>query len=258
MDHIKNYFHAIAKKIEIEAELAGVSTHNPDVGANREVIINNFLNRHIPKRLSAHLGGQVVGVDGDVSGQIDVVVTNDLSVNFSENDKTFFPVETLASAITIKSTLDKAAMEDCLRNLTSIPEISKEVLSFKLLKLGAIDDFITKHPTYFVFAYNGISAEKNLEYIRQFYKDNPSIPEYKYPKAVIVNRKYMIQYFKVSTKLSDGTLIPEKSFAAIELKDDFDGYPFTVMVHHITEYVDWMSFMTFSFEKYFNKSYGLE
>jgi len=121
MSRIKSYFNHLSEKIAIDAQIAGMSSHNSDIGSNREKIVELFLHKHLPKRLTPSIGGQVIGLDGSESKQIDILVSSDLSIRFDQNEKTFVTVESIAAAISVKSTLDKPALEDCLLNLASIP-----------------------------------------------------------------------------------------------------------------------------------------
>lgn len=84
MERIKNYFNNISKKLAIESDLAGGGIHRGDIGTNREVIFINFLNRHIPNRLKAQLGGEILALDGMHSGQLDIIISNDIGGRFEE------------------------------------------------------------------------------------------------------------------------------------------------------------------------------
>jgi len=120
MNRIRDYFNLLAQQISIEAEIAGVSSHKTDIGLNRERLVEGFLRKHLPKRLTPSIGGQVIGYDSSESKQIDILVSSDISVRFEQNERTFITAENLAAAITVKSHLDKAALEDCLFNLGSV------------------------------------------------------------------------------------------------------------------------------------------
>lgn len=118
----------MAQRLSIDAELAGSSTHRPDIGANRDRLVHAFLNKHLPRRLSATFGGHVIGTGGAESKQVDILVSSDVSVRFEENERTFVTTEGLAAAISVKSVLDKAALCDCLLNLASIPQADPRVI----------------------------------------------------------------------------------------------------------------------------------
>lgn len=89
MERIRSYFNNISKKLAIESDISGSGKHRGDVGTNREVIFQSFLNRHIPNRLKAHLGGEIIGLSDKVSGQLDIIIASDIGPRFEEKEKTF-------------------------------------------------------------------------------------------------------------------------------------------------------------------------
>jgi hypothetical protein len=54
---IINYFNHLADKIEADSKLSRGAQNRSDIGYNREKIIELFLSRHLPKRLTAYQGG---------------------------------------------------------------------------------------------------------------------------------------------------------------------------------------------------------
>lgn len=141
MNRIGRYLNSLADKLDIESKLAGEAGHNPTIGDNRERLVQLFLSKHLPDSLNVFVGGLIIDSDGNESKQIDVIVSNNLGINFREHEKMFIGVESVASAITVKSMLDKAAIYDCLYNLASIPIISSEILSFRLIKGDPFQEF---------------------------------------------------------------------------------------------------------------------
>jgi hypothetical protein len=210
MSRLQKYFNLIADKIAVDAQLASTSHHRPDIGFNRETFLELFLHKHLPKRLSAYLGGQIIGLGDIESGQIDIIVSNDISIRFEENARNFITAESVAAAITVKSFLDKAGIIDCLNNLASIPQFSSQVLTFQALKPNAFDTFISKHPSLFIFAYDGVQYETCLGHIAEFYEKNPDVPLNRYPLNIIVNKKYMIKFMRQPGKTIDGDDISER------------------------------------------------
>jgi hypothetical protein len=63
----------------------------------------------------------------------------------------FTAVENIASAITIKSFLNKQALFNALENLASVPQLDPEILTFKFLQNNPFENFSKGHPTFFVF-----------------------------------------------------------------------------------------------------------
>lgn len=140
---------------------------------------------------------------------------------------------------------NKEAIFDTLHNLSSIPQIDKKILSFKLLKPGAINSFISSHPSLFVYAFTGLKMEKMVEHLNEFYSQHPEIPLNRYPSGIIVNNEYFIKFS------------PPKTFFGIKLEENMVGYPYIQLLNSITGYVDWLPFMRIDLHHYFNSSFGL-
>lgn len=257
MNRIQNYFNLLAQQISIEAEIAGVSSHKPDIGLNRERLVETFLRKHLPKRLSPSIGGQVIGLNGSESKQIDIIVSSDISVRFEQNERTFVTAENLAAAITVKSHLDKAALEDCLLNLASIPQADANVLSFRLLRNNPFAAFIEKHPSLYVFAYKGISLESCLDAVCAFYQTQTEIPRNRFPLGIIVNREYFIKYCRNDVRTTTGAVIPAGTFFPMQLEGNMWGYVFIDILNSISSYTDWLPYMRVDIHRYFNHGFGL-
>lgn len=258
MDRIQHYFNLIANRVSVDAEIASSSsTHKPDIGSNRERIVELFLRKHLPKRLSPAIGGQVVGYKGVESKQIDIIVSSDISIRFEENERTFVTAESVAAALSVKSFLDGAALEDCLLNIASIPQFDPSILTFKLLRGGAFDSFVGRQPSLYVFAYSGIQPQTCLERMTEFYKQHPEIPKNRYPLGVIVNKEFMIQYCRVDTRTTTGVFSAAGTFLLMELEEGMWGYPFIHILNNIASYTSWLPYMDINMHKYFNYSFGL-
>lgn len=256
LNHISQYFNAISEHIAASYKLASISSHKPDIGANRELVVREFLQKHIPKRLTASLGGQVIGLDGSESRQIDILVSSDISIRFEQNDKTFVTAESLASAISVKSRLDKPSLEDCLQNLASIPQIDGKVLSFLNLDVNAFARFTLMHPSLYVFAYEGMAVNTCLEHVTEYYATHPDIPKNRYASGIIVNGKYLVRYCKAPASMANGQPIPGNTFVGQPFYPTDAGYPFTFYLNDLTAYVTWLPYMNVNLTHYFTGSYG--
>ena len=257
MNRIQRYFNALADRMAADAEIAGSSSHRPDIGSNRERIVQEFLSKHLPNRLNSSLGGQVIGLSGAESNQIDVLVSSDVAVRFEQNEKTFVVAEGVAAAITVKSYLDKAAIEDCLANLASIPQLDRTAFDFKLLTNDPFSAFLDRHPTLYVFAYAGVQADTCLEHVTNFYRSHPEIPKNRYALYVIVNGKYAILYCRTAVTTTTGYVAQPGEFLVNRLEDHMKGYPFVAMLNSISSYTDWLPSLHIDIFRYFNIGYGL-
>src|SRR5688500_8475558 len=114
---IQEYFNSLADVLSANSRSASFGGHRPDTGANRESLFIGMLNKHLPDRLRAINGGTVVNLQGQLSKQIDVIVKNDLFPRFEQHEKTCVIAESVAGVFSIKSHLDKAALEDSIENV---------------------------------------------------------------------------------------------------------------------------------------------
>lgn len=255
MNPIKNYFNGLVDRLNADFAISGTGGHAADTGTNREYLIRDFLNNHLALRLTANLGGSILGFEQPISAQIDVVVKNDLSPRFEENEKAFFLAESVVSAITVKSFLSKDNIFDALLNLASIPQFSQQVLTFKALQSRAYSEYVKFHPRLFVFAFGGISHETATKHVVKFYEEHPQVADNRKPYSIIVNGKYTIRYSITETKTFDGTSIPPGVFYGCPLPEDFRGYPLVDMLNSISSCLSWLPWMDLNSYKYFNVSY---
>lgn len=257
MNRIQRYFNALADRMAADSEIAGSSTHRPDIGSNRERIVQEFLSRHLPGRLSSSFGGQVIGLSGAESGQIDVLVSSDVAVRFEQNERTFVVAEGVAAVITVKSYLDKAAIEDSLANLASVPQLDKTALDVKLLANDPFTAFVDRHPTLCVFAYDGVQADTCLEHVVNFYQSHPEIPKNRCALYVIVNGKYAILYCRTAVTITTGYVAQPGELFLMRLEHQMRGYPFIAMLNAISSYTDWLPFIYIDIFRYFDIGFGL-
>jgi hypothetical protein len=250
MNRVNAYLNSVADLLAAEAEAASHSGHRTTVGHNREHFAANFLNRHLPSRLQAQLGGTVVSHSGRESSQIDVLVTNDLGLRFEANSTPFVMTEAVAAAISVKSTLNKAAIHDSLDGLLSIPEPSPDVLSFPLLRNDPLAAFKAAHPTLWVFAYKGLSSGTCLEHLRSFLDNRQIDANTRGRICIVVNRKYTISYH-VNESTAEGGTIDANTFHASKDEGDDRGYPLARLTNNISSYMNWLGHMSFGFAPYF-------
>lgn len=256
MSRIKNYFNGLADMVAASSVIAGTAKHRPDIGSNREDILNKFFNGHLPRRLSSSVGGQIIGQNERESGQIDIIISNDIGIRFEQNQKTFCTAECVAGAVTIKSTLNTESLADALRNLSTIPEPSPDLFDFKLLKPGAKFSFLENHPSFFVFAYDGFSGEACIAALNDFYRNENQESSCRYPCEVIVNKKYIVSCIRSDAGMQRNKEAPKYAFRLGVLDDQYRGYPFVKMLNKLSAYADWLNHMDISFHNYFNEGFG--
>lgn len=251
-DRVLKYFNAIADKLEAGHNITATSKNSSDIGFSREKLVQDFLANHLASRLSPILGGHIFGFNQADSKQIDVIILNDIGLNFKENQKPFTPVENIAAAFTVKSRLDSNNLIDSLENIASIPQIDSEILKFNSLHPNSFNIFIKYHPVFFVFAYEGMTLESTLSTITEFYTKNEQIPLNRRPCGIVVNKKFYIRYNPEETNTLTGEIIPPYVFGGMQLDKEFQGYPFFHIFNCINFYSEWLLSMSIDYTKYFN------
>lgn len=237
--------------------IGGTVPHRPDIGLNREEVLQGVLNRHLPRKTEALLGGVAIALDGTRSKQLDIMIRADNAPRFEEQNRSFIPVESLVSAISVKSTLYKAGLSDALENLASIPPLNQDAFQFRLLKPHASNSFLEKHPTTHIYAFAGYTtANACIEALNEFFSTHPDFPDNRKPREIVVHGQYMITYNHIATTTKDGTIIPARSFWPSVLDKAHRGLPLARIVNHVYSYTSWMPYLEIEFHKYINAAYG--
>ncbi|WP_157442112.1 DUF6602 domain-containing protein [Actinoplanes awajinensis] len=251
MNRVNSYLNSAADLLAAKGGIAGHSSHKLTIGHNREQPLVEFLNLHLPTRLNAQLGGTVVSHLGEESAQIDVLVTNDLGLRFEANDRPFVMTEAVAAAISVKSDLDKAAIFDSLDGLLSIPAPSPDVLTFPTLRNDPFAAYTQRHPTLWMFGYDGAQANTCLGHL-QAYVDDKGIDAHARSRiCAIVNRRYTISYHIEASTTHLGDRIEANSFHVSELGEGMQGYALARLINQISHYTDWVGYASTSFHPYF-------
>jgi len=252
-DRVIRYFNAVSEKLAAGHAISSTIKNASDIGYSRENLVKDFLSKHLPGRLSAVLGGHVFGFDQEESKQLDILILNDIGLNFKENDKPFAPIENVAAVFTVKSNLNSSELIDALANIASIPQIDRDVLDFENLMGEPYEYFIKHYPRFNVFAYTGMSLESTLKTIQEFYLNN-EVPLNRRPQGIIVNREYYIQSSPEATPLYNGKQSPPYSFNGIKLHEELSGYPLFHVLGPLNGYSSWLNNMRIGYSKYFDSA----
>ncbi len=188
---ILDYFDGQAGTLFQRAISSRVFENSPGIGINRENILKDFLKYHIPKRCNVINGGFVFDKENNTSKQIDLIITNDLSIQFVDNDinKSFTNIEGCNSVISVKSKLNTLELKDSIDNLKSVPFLKN--LNYSPL-VANVDKVLKQVPHKIIFAYDGLSKESIVKTINEIEITNPE----EMPDMIIVNNKYYL--WKVS------------------------------------------------------------
>ena len=202
---LKEYFTDVGKVLRGDAEAASIFPNSTDIGVSRERIYAEFLRQHAPSKCNVLFGGFLFHENGSESKQVDLIVTTDTCPQFNFHNhngdgKTFACVEGTLACASIKSSLDKAQLENSLANMASIPPTgSLQDRVLPLLRISDYDDW----PFKIVYASKGLDAVTILGHIHVYYADHPEIPESRRPNLIHVAGQYLI-YRARGTETLDG------------------------------------------------------
>lgn len=248
------YFNQIADILASRAELGGDSVENVDIGTNREAICRELLQKHMPKRFMTYLGGDVFGVGGTRSGQIDILVNHDMSINFLENYKIRCPVESVTAAIAVKSKLTKKEIFSALSNLATIPPCHPSVVKLPPYK-NTFDNYAMHWPALFVFAYDGVECKTCIQHIVEFYLEH-DVPLSRIPRAVIVNRKYIVSFLhhEVDNALFEAPFSPAY-VKSTTVADSTRGHPLFWMMIELAKGLTWLDGLYLDYGAYYHGAF---
>ena len=137
----------------------GFYDHGPTVGAAREWVLREPLEDVLPERYGV-TSGEVRASDGSVSTQWDVLIINRLDTPhlFRSPGAAVVPVEGVLAAISVKSMLDKAAIEDAAEAAARLRSMPRRTLPSHVPSLGPT-------PAVFVFSFRGSALDTLREQI---------------------------------------------------------------------------------------------
>ncbi len=123
---IRNWFDKLEESLQADAALASLMGHGTLIGDAREFFVRRVLKTVLPP--AVHIGrGMVVGANGQVSNQIDVVIYDPLfPVLEIESGQGLYLNEGVIAAIEVKSTLNKGKLFEALDNCLSVSTLPSE------------------------------------------------------------------------------------------------------------------------------------
>lgn len=253
---ISKYYDSLSKVLSGHSDLASVTGHPSDTGANREEILRDFINNHTPTKLEALLGGKIIGLGQEASKQIDCMVCSDIAPRFNYNNRSIAIVEAVGIAISVKSHLDKNGIIDSVENLASIPKISPYVLSeTSSINRGLVPRYSEIAPIRLCFAYSGINPETIMGHMIEYYNDNlTSIAPNQRISAVIVNGDSIIKMDPNGLEVEGGMKIKPYDYYWTTI-DKRPGVGLAEVVQHLANISTWYNQLQVKFEHYLNEAY---
>lgn len=250
---LKSYFNLLADEIEVRGKLSKC-LHRPDSGGNKEDILINILNSHLPDCLEAINGGMIINKDNETSGQIDIIIKNNLFPKFSYHEKNYILTENVVAVISVKSQLDKSSLNEAIENIANIPKYSSETLSLTNLPINNANEhnrFYQNWPYRIIFAYDGIETDTLYKHTLSYYNLHPT-RHLSFPKLIVINKKSCLQYFPNGCEFSP----PGKKWLnPVKLKEDTQGYPISWMLSEIQNYLSFINKIKFEFGPYGSSMY---
>jgi hypothetical protein len=100
--------------------------HSGERGLETELLFNQFLNEHLPKRFSA-TRGFVVDTDGEMSPQLDSIVYDRLdALTFKGGEQNLIvPHDNVAAVVQVKSRLDGKELKSAAENIAAVKRLEK-------------------------------------------------------------------------------------------------------------------------------------
>lgn len=222
-ERLESYFRKVGTVLRGEADAASIFPNPIDVGESRERVYAAALKQHLPADCRVFFGGFLFNHLGYESKQIDILVITgrSLQFNFFNPDgegKSFASVEGCIGAISVKSRLTSAGLEEALVNLASIP--THPPLEQRVNPNYTIDNY-DDWPYKIIYATDGISVENCRTTLLEFYRRNTDIPLHRRPNLIHVAGKYGLM--RVETNVFEPPLVLARGeYGRLDKEPDVD------------------------------------
>lgn len=141
-------------EIAAAGRAAGLFTHRPTKGSVRERILREPLRELLPSRYGL-TGGEVRASDGSVSSQWDLLIYDQMNTPhlWRDDEVASLPIEGVLAAISIKSTINKAAIDDAASSAEILREMPRRQVPTSL----PLAPNKGSSPAVFLFGFEGTS-----------------------------------------------------------------------------------------------------
>lgn len=197
----RDYFLWQASSLDSEYRGSIVEDHKGDTGINREIIVQKWLQKHIPRAVTPEIGGKIVDENGNISNQIDIIIYDNDLPRFGAIEKSYYFSEGVSTAIAVKSKLRSGELKDAIQNLATVKQC--KISTPRGLSFGKKNQIPTG-----IFAFeNGFSSIQNLIIALNKHAKN-SLPPVDF---VYINGVIYIAYNRGSwsTTAKDGSKKPQ-------------------------------------------------
>ncbi len=126
---LADLFKLIEQSLSADLERAGFINHSGDKGENREEILREFLEKHLPERYGV-TKGEIITKSGDVSHSADIIIYDKVDCPILYAGKTtIVPIEGVYGIIEVKSRLPKAELADCASKIAAFKNLAPRDLA---------------------------------------------------------------------------------------------------------------------------------
>jgi len=247
-----NHYQDIANAFEDESLAATASSDSMEKILLRRNMLVDFLVTHLSRHCHVPAGGYIYDSSGNVSQEIDIVVTGDLTLQFEQSGQSFHCLEGCYCAISISEMLDKSACVQCLENLASIPLIPETTAGIGFLFGVRPQHSLLK----VILAFDAADADTILSHIDEFYMDHP-IPQGNRPDLIIVNNRYgIVRTGEQGAMTTDDREIPAHAFHTFghsESEPNVGGYSLLYLLAEIQRRIASSSHSGINFGEYLDQ-----
>lgn len=178
---IKNYFENEADGLQLKYKQSSATSHPTDTGTNREEILINFFENHLPHKFNAVRGGKIYDSNCNLSKQVDVIIYENTAPRLDSQGQTLYMAEGVAAAIEVKPKLTKGELEIAIENLKSIKKLEKKIGS------GVVIGDVRKDIYCGIFSFETTMSFQNiLDVVAKEIGKSPIID------FIVVNNQYLI------------------------------------------------------------------
>jgi hypothetical protein len=127
--NLPEFFQRVEETLLARFRESGFVAHAGDKGENREEILREFLEKHLPRKYGV-LKGEIITSSGDRSHSADIIIFDALSAPVLYRGKTaVVPIESVYGIIEVKSSLSKAELLDATGKIEAFKRLAPRDLS---------------------------------------------------------------------------------------------------------------------------------
>lgn len=236
-------------------QTAAAGNHSGDLGENRENLIVDFINQNQPRRLYAHRGGQVIGINSEPSQQIDILVTHDSTIEFRAQSKSYRVAEAILAGIAVKSDLTKENLKNDFKNLASIPKPSHEVLQFSHSDAAGLFNIYSRaFPYRMIIGWNGATSDTLMSALNEVISENPDIPVDSYPDVITVLKRGFSLQLHGKKEFLKGKIQRDQVRWDVIPEDDGVAWPLVWLLNQLSAGSGWAAISTVTLEPYWHNT----